>query len=134
MRTFLIFLFVLGSATSYAQQYYVVVGAFAQESNAQKFSGYVRSLRYSAHYELNKAKNYYYVYVLKTTVRSDGLAQTKELQDESEFKDAWIFAGQLGDKEEPVVVQPPREEVPVVVCRNTGARGAGRSPARFQSA
>lgn len=105
MRCLLVVFLIAGSfATSYAQQYYVVVGAFAKESNAQKFTGYVRSLRYSAQYELNTAKNYYYVYVLKTTERAAGLTHAKELQSESEFKDAWLFSGQLGTAEPEVAI------------------------------
>jgi len=119
MRILIISLLVLGSITAnYAQQYYVVVGAFAQESNAQKFTGYVRSLRYAAHYELNKAKNYYYVYVLKTKLRDDGLAQTKILQEDSEFKDAWIFSGQLGEPEVVAVVEEPKEQIPDPVIKS----------------
>lgn len=101
-----------------AQQFYVVVGAFAKESNAEKFSGYVRSLRYAATYELNKTKNYYYVYVLRTSQREAGISQVNELQQESEFKDAWLFFGSLGSGEviaqpevPPVVQEPIKEEV-----------------------
>jgi len=90
----------------FAQQFYIIVGAFAQESNAQKFTGYVRSLRYSAQYELNTDKNYFYVYTLRGTNREDALTQVKALQKESEFKDAWVFAGQLGNPVTPTAVEP----------------------------
>jgi len=101
----LLFLTLLSlAANTYAQQYYVIVGAFAQESNAQKFTGYVRSLRYAAEYELNKEKNYFYVYVLRGASRVDAVLQVKQLQQESEFKDAWLFNGHLG-------TQPPPEKV-----------------------
>jgi outer membrane protein OmpA-like peptidoglycan-associated protein len=111
-----------------AQQFYVIVGAFAQESNAVKFSGYVRSLRYSATYELNKTKNYYYVYVLKTSQREIAVSQVKELQQESEFKDAWLFTGTLGSGEvaevvvvQKDVVQEEKEMVKEVVLDTTTA-------------
>lgn len=104
---------IIVATTLHAQRFYVVVGAFAKESNAIKFSGYVRSLRYSATYELNKAKNYYYVYVVKTSQREAALVQVKELQQESEFKDAWVFSGILGSGEvaeqQEVVVQDGKE-------------------------
>lgn len=116
-----------------AQQYYVIVGAFAQESNAIKFAGYVRSLRYSATYELNKTKNYFYVYVLKTSERGVALAQVKELQQESEFKDAWIFTGLLGSGEAevvpPVVVEEQKPEPAEVVVDTTFARVQPEEPA-----
>lgn len=117
-RCLVVLLLLLVTVTLQAQQFYVVVGAFAQESNAVKFSGYVRSLRYSGTYELNKAKNYYYVYVLRTNRREAALSQAKELQQESEFKDAWVFTGSLGSGEitevPPVVVQEEKEEPTIV--------------------
>jgi len=104
--------FLLLCCDCFAQQFYVIVGAFARESNAQKFTGYVRSLRYSAQYELHTGKNYFYVYTLKSANREDALTQVKALQNESEFKDAWLFAGQLGNPPEPTVVEPaPAKEV-----------------------
>ena len=107
--TFIFFWIGIITTTS-AQQFYVVVGAFAQESNAQKFTGYVRSLRYPANYELNVAKNYYYVYVLKTAERETGMMQVKTLQEESEFKDAWLFSGHLGNSPEVVSAPVPQSE------------------------
>jgi outer membrane protein OmpA-like peptidoglycan-associated protein len=117
-RCLIIVFFPLVTVTAtYAQQFYVIVGAFAQEGNAQKFTGYVRSLRFPANYELNTAKNYFYVYVLKTNSRESALAQVKDLKEESEFKDAWLFSGQLGNAEEPAIVavepkQPETIEAP----------------------
>jgi len=112
-------LLLVAFTATYAQHFYVIVGAFAQESNAQKFTGYVRSLRYPANYELNTAKNYFYVYILKTTTREAALAQVKSLQEESEFKDAWLFSGHLGKAEEPVVVavepSPTEEKQPEII-------------------
>ena len=70
------FLLTLGAVEGAAQSFYVVVGAFEGESNAQKFMGYVRSLRYSASYELNESNKLYYVYVLKTQSHA---AAAKEL-------------------------------------------------------
>ncbi len=94
LTCFSVLLFISATVSS-GQNYYVVVGAFAQESNAQKFTGYVKSLRFSAEYKLNKAKNFYYVYVLATGNRSEGMAQVGQLKEESEFKDAWLFTGLL---------------------------------------
>lgn len=103
VRYLAVLLFLLATITLKAQQFYVVVGAFAKESNAQKFTGYVRSLNYSATYELNKTKNLFYVYVLRTSQRDAGLSQVKGLQVDSEFKDAWLFSGNLGSGEIPPV-------------------------------
>lgn len=116
LRPLLLVVFLAASVNSIAQQYYVIVGAFAQESNAQKFTGYVRSLRYAAEYELNVEKNYFYVYVLKSGLKQDAVTQAKQLQQDSEFKDAWVFAGHLGttppqeQKDVAVIVPPPADE------------------------
>ena len=119
----------------FAQQFYIIVGAFAQESNAQKFTGYVRSLRYSAQYELNTDKNYFYVYTLRGTNREDALTQVKALQKESEFKDAWVFAGQLGNPVTPTAVEPsPAKEEekieaqPAAVAPDTAAIAVASLP------
>ncbi|HMD80234.1 MAG TPA: OmpA family protein, partial [Anaerolineales bacterium] len=76
------------------------------------FTGYVRSLRYAAEYELNVEKKYFYVYVLKSKTRDDAIVQVKQLQQDSEFKDAWLFSGHLGtspppEKKEVAVLVPP---------------------------
>lgn len=119
---YVIYLCLLTSAAKVqAQQFYVVVGAFAKESNAEKFTGYVRSLRYAATYELNKTKNYYFVHVLRTNIREAGISQVKELQEESEFKDAWLFYGSLGSGEvvaQPDIAQLEKEPIKEEVVQN----------------
>jgi len=105
-RSLLLCILVSITASTRAQQFYVIVGAFAQESNAQKFTGYVRSLRYAAEYELHKEKKLFYVYVLRSESRVDAVSQVKQLQQESEFKDAWLFTGHLG-------TSPPPQKVAI---------------------
>jgi outer membrane protein OmpA-like peptidoglycan-associated protein len=107
LRSLLLLILVFIAAATHAQQFYVIVGAFAQESNAQKFTGYVRSLRYAAEYELHKEKNFFYVYVLKSETRADAVLQVRQLQQDSEFKDAWLFNGHLG-------TSPPPQKVEIV--------------------
>ncbi|HEX6889858.1 MAG TPA: OmpA family protein [Chryseolinea sp.] len=113
MRLFSLFILLSLAVCTHAQQFYVIVGAFAQESNAQKFTGYVRSLRYGAEYELHKEKNFFYVYVLKSESRDDAVLQVKQLQQESEFKDAWLFSGYLGTSPPPAKVEVAEAILPV---------------------
>jgi outer membrane protein OmpA-like peptidoglycan-associated protein len=94
-----LFFFCLVSA-AYAQHYYVIVGAFAIESNAQKFTGYVRSHHYNGAYEMYVAKNLFYVYVMKSTDHDQAIQLAKNLQTDSEFKGAWVFKGILGNEAE----------------------------------
>jgi outer membrane protein OmpA-like peptidoglycan-associated protein len=88
------------SSLTYAQQYYVIVGAFSQENHAQKFTGYVRSHEYNGNYELHKENSIYYVYVLKTNIHDEAISLVKHLQAGSEFKDAWVYTGALGNQDE----------------------------------
>src|SRR5690242_14721012 len=105
-RYFFVLFFLLTASFTHAQQfYYVVIGGFADEANAQKFTGYVRMNRYNAAYDLNSERKLYYVYVLKATVKEDAVTQAKQLQAESEFKDAWVFTGLL-DREKNPPAQP----------------------------
>ncbi len=134
IRSAIIFVFALVSSFAFAQQHhYVVVGVFAVEVNAQKFTGYVRSQRFSAGYGLYKKQKLYYVYVMKTADRSAAQVELRGLHKDTEFKDAWIFSGILEggedlplDSPEPPVVEektPVVEEPPVTppVTRDTVA-------------
>lgn len=119
IRSAIIFVFVLISSFTFAQQHhYVVVGVFAVESNAQKFTGYVRSQRFSAGYGLYKKQKLYYVFVMKTADRNVAMAEMRSLHKETEFKDSWVFSGVLeGGEDLPIdTAEPPvaEEKTPVV--------------------
>lgn len=119
IRSAIIFVFTLLSSFAFAQQYhYAVVGVFAVESNAQKFTGYVRSQRFSAGYGLYTKQKLYYVYVMKIADRTAAQAEVRSLHKETEFKDAWVFSGILeGGEDLPLdTVEPPvvEEKTPVV--------------------
>lgn len=96
------------------QQYYVVVGAFMKESNAKKFSGFSRSRFFQSTYELNTARELFYVYVLKTENKNEAFDQVRVLQKDEAFKDSWVFNGTLGTATLPVVIAEP-EPLPVPV-------------------
>lgn len=114
--------FILCSLSLHAQEspkyYYVVIGGFAVESNAQKFTGYVRSHRYDASYDYNSERKLSYVYTLKTQNKDEAFDMTRELQLSSEFKDAWVFYGTLdrdvaaAPVQQPVVKEVPKETPP----------------------
>ncbi len=118
IRSAIIFVFILISSFAFAQQnHYVVVGVFAVESNAQKFTGYVRSQRFNAGYGLYKKQKLYYVYVMKTADRNAAQVEMRGLHKETEFKDSWVFSGILeGGEDLPLETEPPvvEETTPVV--------------------
>ena len=118
IRSAIIFVFILISSFAFAQQNHcVVVGVFAVESNAQKFTGYVRSQRFNAGYGLYKKQKLYYVYVMKTADRNAAQVEMRGLHKETEFKDSWVFSGILeGGEDLPLETEPPvvEETTPVV--------------------
>lgn len=85
-----VLLLLLLSVSAHAANY-VVIGAFAKESNAIRLSKKVE-----AHYEINPVKQLFYVYVLKTDDTEAAFAEARKLQGGSEYKDAWVFVGSLG--------------------------------------
>jgi outer membrane protein OmpA-like peptidoglycan-associated protein len=103
----------LAGSTAYAQtqQYYVVIGAFAKESNAKKFSGFARSRFFQATYEINPLRNLFYVYVIRSVTRKEAFDQVRILQKEETFKDSWVFRGTLGNSAvETIPVTLPKDE------------------------
>lgn len=97
------------SLSAQNRQYYVVIGAFAKESNAKKFSGFSRSRFFQSTYELNTARNLFYVYVIKTGNKKEAFDQVRILQKEEAFRDSWVFRGALGTSI-PVAITKPEPE------------------------
>lgn len=112
LRTILLVIVLTGYSTVYAQTqpYYVVIGAFAKESNAKKFAGFARSRFFQATYEINPARNLFYVYVIKTTNKKEAFDQVRILQKEESFSDSWVFRGMLG--------KPNTEVTPVLLPKS----------------
>jgi outer membrane protein OmpA-like peptidoglycan-associated protein len=76
---------------------YVVIGAFKYHRNAMRFTNHAyRDLKLNAKYEMNKNRNLYYVYVLNTPDREEAIAEARRLRSDSEFKDTWVYSGNLG--------------------------------------
>jgi outer membrane protein OmpA-like peptidoglycan-associated protein len=71
--------------------YYVVIGAFSKEANAQKFTGYARHLYLDARYQFNSERNLYYVDVMDTRRKDDARNWSLYLQHEKGFADAWVY-------------------------------------------
>jgi outer membrane protein OmpA-like peptidoglycan-associated protein len=94
--------------------YYVVIGAYSIEANAQRTALRALELNYPAIYGFNSEKKFYYVYVRVSPVREKALATLKDIRAEG-FRDAWIFQGSLGGyaAPNPVATSPPIEEKPI---------------------
>jgi outer membrane protein OmpA-like peptidoglycan-associated protein len=105
----------LGSTALYAQtsQYYVVIGAFAKESNAKKFVGFAHSRFFGATYEKKPKSRLFFVYVIKTNNKEEAYTQVRILQKEATFSDAWVYRGSLIPVGSPPVTKV--EPQPVIV-------------------
>lgn len=107
---------------------YVVIGAFSIRKNAVKFTAYGKNQNMDAHFDLNPNRNLYYVYVLKTDDHEQALREAVRLRENSEFLDAWVYNGIMGEApqvesgkdynpvtEEVIEIQPTDQTSPIVV-------------------
>lgn len=76
---------------------YVVLGAFSQERNAVRFTRQLERQNKQAAYAINPARGLFYVYVLVTEDKEEALELARKFQSESDFNDAWVFSGLLGN-------------------------------------
>jgi hypothetical protein len=76
---------------------YVVIGAFAVQRNAVKFTTSASEKNFTAKFELNPNRNLYYVYVLSTADRHQAIEEALRLRKESAYNDTWVYNGSLGE-------------------------------------
>lgn len=80
------------SASLMAAEYYVVIGTFADESNAKRFTSSVSRVFKDVSYSFNESSKLYYVHVLKTTRKEEARNWSLYLRNEVGFSDAWVLA------------------------------------------
>ncbi|HEU5147334.1 MAG TPA: OmpA family protein [Chryseosolibacter sp.] len=80
------------SASLFAADYYVVIGTFADESNAKRFTSSVSRVFKDASYSFNESRRLYYVHVLKTSRKEEARNWSLYLRNEVGFRDAWVVA------------------------------------------
>lgn len=104
MRLTAIFLLIVGisficnpaAAQTTTPEFYVTIGVFGVHKNALALTEKANKMGFSAHYAINPAKRLYYVYLLQTNSRRQAFTFVIKLRAETEFKDAWVFPGHLG--------------------------------------
>jgi len=95
--------------------HYVVIGVFAKLSNAVRLTDKANQMGFNATYAINPRQKWNYVYLLQTTDKRKAWAFAIRMRAETEYKDAWVFSGQLGQGQPVVVEEKPVEKPPVVV-------------------
>jgi outer membrane protein OmpA-like peptidoglycan-associated protein len=84
---------------AYSQEkYYVTIGVFKYPSNADRLEKKALQQGYAASQALNAERKLHYVFVAVTSQKRAAYAQAIKLRVETEYKDAWVFEGDLGDK------------------------------------
>lgn len=127
MKTLVLFFFMLGTFGALKAQtdgaepdnFVVVIGAFSNPDNANRFVKLSKKYKVEAKAELNKIRGLYYVYVLQTGDKNSAIIEAERLREETPMKDTWVYNGSLGDVlvrvPEPEPVQTPIvEEIKVV--------------------
>jgi outer membrane protein OmpA-like peptidoglycan-associated protein len=90
--------------------YYVVIGGFSNEANAQEYCTYAHEQNLPAVYAFNEERKIFYVYVRGTQTREVAYEILTRLREASVFKDAWVFNGLLSGsnlqpKGQPIVAE-----------------------------
>ena len=122
---FVVLLITLLSKLSMAQEtfspYYVVIGGFKSEENAQKYCTQAHEQNLPAVYAFNEESQLYYVYVRATQTKDVADDILSRLKSTSIFKDAWVFNGVLSGSNlarkpqpKPVEEEPEPEPEPVI--------------------
>lgn len=88
----LVTLLILMSAPLMAAEYYVVIGTFADESNAKKYTSRVRNIIKDVSYSFNETRRLYYVHVMKTSRKEEARNWSNYLRHEIGFRDAWVLS------------------------------------------
>lgn len=87
--------------------YYVVIGGFAKEENAQRYLAYAEEQNLPAVYAYNEQRKIFYVYVRATQDKAVADEILKRLQSTSVFKDSWVFNGLLSGSDVVAKKTPP---------------------------
>lgn len=101
------------SAPVFSQHYYVVAGAYATATGAEVFTDYVESKGFQASFLRNAETSLYYVFVLQTNDHDKAYTYVRWMQRETEFRDAWVYHGQLKE-EAPASVEAEPLDTPAL--------------------
>jgi outer membrane protein OmpA-like peptidoglycan-associated protein len=82
-------------AQSPSHPYYVVVGGFAHQKNAERFTEYLLQQNYPARYAFNAGRKLYYVYIRLTDDKQKARELAYRMRSEKQFRDTWIYQGTL---------------------------------------
>lgn len=113
------------SAQTAGPNHYVVIGVFSKLDNAVRLTDKANQAGFNAQYAINTRQKWNYVYLLQTTDKRKAYAFAIRMRAETQYKDAWVFTGKLGEPQgaieevKPVIeekpVEKPEEKPPVLI-------------------
>ena len=118
-------------AQTATKHYHVTIGVFAVQNNAINYTAKANKQGFNSQYAINPIRKLYYVYLLQTEDRKKAYAFVTKLKVETDYKDAWVYEGALGETpaevqkqpviEKPVIEEPVNEPIkePVVIIEET---------------
>lgn len=80
-----------------AAQYFVVIGAFSDEPNAEKFTKEARTYFEEVSWSYHEQKNLFYVHVMKTSRQEEAKDWSLYIKQQTQFKDAWVLSEAEGE-------------------------------------
>ncbi len=96
------------------QEYYVTIGVFAKLDNAIHYTALANKIGFNSQYAINPGRKLYYVYLFQSEDRKKAYAFLIKLRAETNYKDAWLFVGHLGEEQALVEQKQPEVTPPVV--------------------
>ena len=92
-----------------APERYVIIGAFRYLDNAVRYTEKANNMNFHAGYIQNPRNKLYFVYIFQSTESKKALAFMMKVRLETEFKEAWVYVGGMGQspQEAPVVKTKP---------------------------
>ena len=118
-------------AQTATKHYHVTIGVFAVQNNAINYTAKANKQGFNSQYAINPIRKLYYVYLLQTEDRKKAYAFVTKLKVETDYKDAWVYEGALGETpaevqkqpiiEKLVIEEPVKEPIkePVVIIEET---------------
>lgn len=88
---------------------YVIIGAFRILDNAVRYTERANNMNFHAGYVQNPRNKLYLVYIFQSTESKKALAFMMKVRLETEFKEAWVYVGGIGQSTEdkPIVEKKP---------------------------
>ena len=77
--------------TETSKSFYVIIGGFKSEMNANRFVESAADFFDETDYALNVSRGIFYVYTFKGSKRAEAYAMAAEARSKGAYQDAWVY-------------------------------------------